>query len=232
MVRLRRGDFGAQITYGHDPVATAVAFTDAGARYLHVVDLEAARTGVPHELPTVRAIAAAVGPGVVVQVGGGIRSVEAAEAVLEAGAHRVVVGTVAVADPAVLTDMLARFGPSVVVGLDVRAGAVAVRGWTEEAGVDLDDVLPTLGGVAAVVVTEIGRDGTLDGPDLALYRRVLPATDRPVIASGGIGGPGDLRAVAELRVGERRLAGVIVGRALYEGRLRLDEALRIAAEAG
>ncbi len=232
MVRLRRGDFGAQITYGHDPVATAVAFAEAGAGHLHVVDLEAARTGVPHELATIRAIGAAVGPQVVVQVGGGIRTVEAAEAVLETGARRVVVGTVAVADPALLTDMLARFGPALVVGLDVRAGAVAVRGWTEEAGVDLDDVLPTLGGVAAVVVTEIGRDGTLDGPDLALYRRVLAVSDLPVIASGGVGGPGDLRTLADLRVGDRRLAGVIVGRALYEGRLHLAEALRIVAGAG
>lgn len=228
MVRLRRGDFDAQITYGHDPVATAVAFVEAGARHLHVVDLEAARTGVPHELATIRAIGAAVGRRVVLQVGGGIRSVEAAAAVLEAGARRVVVGTVAVADPGLLAQMVDRFGAAVVVGLDVRAGAVAVRGWTEEAGVDVDAVLATLGGTSAVVVTEIGRDGTLDGPDLGLYRRVLAATDRPVIASGGVGGPDDLRALADLRVAGRRLAGVIVGRALYEGRLELPEALRIA----
>jgi len=226
---LRRGDFAAQTTYDVDPVAAARSYARAGARHLHVVDLDAARTGQAHQLEVIRAICAGCAGAMTVQVGGGVRSVEAAEALLDAGADRVVVGTAVVTDPGLVAVLAGRFGSRIVVGLDVRGGRLAVRGWTEDSSEDLEPVLRRLPAVGAVVVTEIGRDGTLEGPDVDLYRRALGATALPVIASGGVGGPQDLRTLRDLWVGGRGLAGVIVGRALYEGRLDVADALRILA---
>lgn len=226
---MRQGDFAAQITYDVDPVAAARSYARAGAHRLHIVDLDAARTGEAHQLEVIRAICAGLSGSMTVQVGGGVRSVAAAEAVLDAGADRVVVGTAVVTDPDLVGVLARRFGARVVAGLDVRGGRVAVHGWTEDSGADLGSVLARLPALGAVVITEIGRDGTLEGPDLGLYQAALGATTLPVIASGGVGGPEDLRALRDLRVRGRGLAGVIVGRALYEGRLDVTGALRVLA---
>jgi len=225
-VRLYQGDYGRETVYGDDPVAQARAFAAAGAPWLHVVDLDAARTGDPVNRPVIAAIAAAVD--VPVQTGGGVRDEAAAAALFAAGVSRVVVGTAALADPAFVRRLAARH--PVAVGLDARGREVAAHGWTEGSGRDLLELAAEFddAGVAALVVTEIGRDGTLEGPDLDQLAAVLGACSLDVIASGGVGSADDLRSLGALAVGERRLAGAIVGRALYEGTVSLADALAAA----
>jgi phosphoribosylformimino-5-aminoimidazole carboxamide ribotide isomerase len=229
-VRLHQGDFAQETVYGDDPVAVASAFAEAGAPWIHVVDLDAARTGEPVNRTSVAAIAAAVGErGVVVQSGGGVRSEAAAAALAEAGVARVVVGTAALEDPALVRRIAGR--QPVAVGLDGRSGEVAVRGWLAGTGTSVLDVLARFedAGVEAVVVTEIERDGTLEGPDLAGLAAALSRTRLPVIASGGIGSLSDVRALRDLVADSRRLAGAITGKALYEGRFTVEEALAVLA---
>ncbi|MCC6338968.1 MAG: 1-(5-phosphoribosyl)-5-[(5-phosphoribosylamino)methylideneamino]imidazole-4-carboxamide isomerase [Acidimicrobiia bacterium] len=224
-VRLTQGDFDRETVYDADPVAVARRFERAGATWIHVVDLDAARSGRPAHLDVLRAVRDAVGCRV--QAGGGVRSAEAAATLLEAGVDRVVVGTAAVERPELVDDLAARHPGRVAVGLDARGAEVAVRGWVAGSGAGLVDLARRFDrpGVGALVVTEIGRDGTLAGPDLSQLASVLGATSAPVVASGGVGTLDDLRAVASLELRARRPAGVIVGRALYEGRFTLEEAL-------
>ncbi len=224
-VRLRQGDFDDETVYDDDPVAVARAFAAAGVEWLHIVDLDAARTGEPANLAKIEAIAAAVP--CKVQTGGGVRSVEAADALLAAGAARVVVGTAAVERPELVQELCDAHPGAVAVGLDARGREVAVRGWVEESGVDLVEAAQRFTdiGVAALVVTEIVRDGTMEGPSLDQLHAVLQVTDVPVIASGGVGSIGDLLALADVQVAGRRLAGAIAGRAIYEGRFTVAEAL-------
>jgi phosphoribosylformimino-5-aminoimidazole carboxamide ribotide isomerase len=229
-VRLTQGDFARETVYGDDPVAQARSFADAGAPWVHVVDLDAARTGDPVNRPVVAAVAAALGSsagGTPVQSGGGVRDDAAADALFAAGVARVVVGTAALDSPDWVRRLAARHPGGVAVGLDARGRDVAVRGWVEGSGQDLVDVARRFedAGVAALVVTEIGRDGTLAGPDLDQLASVLEATAVDVVASGGVGTLDDLRALAGLSAGGRRLAGAIVGRALYEGAFTLTDAL-------
>jgi phosphoribosylformimino-5-aminoimidazole carboxamide ribotide isomerase len=229
-VRLYQGDYSRETVYGDDPVVQAEAFAAAGAPWLHVVDLDAARTGEASNRAIVAAVVAAVD--VPVQASGGVRDDAAADALLAAGVRRVVVGTAALADPAWVRRLAARHPGRVAVGLDARDRDVAVHGWTEGSGRDLVDVARGFddAGVAALVVTDIGRDGTLVGPDLGQLGDVLAVTGLDVVASGGVGTLADLRALAALEVSGRRLAGAIVGRALYEGAFALPEA--VAATAG
>jgi phosphoribosylformimino-5-aminoimidazole carboxamide ribotide isomerase len=229
-VRLLQGDYGRETVYGDDPVAQALAFQAAGAPWIHVVDLDAARTGDPVNREVVAAIAAAVE--VPVQTGGGVRDLDAARALFDAGVARVVVGTAALEDPAFVRALAAEH--PVAVGLDARGRDVAVRGWVEGSGADLFDVVAAFAdaGVAALVVTEISRDGTLEGPDLDGLAAVLAATDVPVIASGGVGSLADLTALAGIESGGRRLAGAIAGRAIYEGAFDVAEAVAACRPAG
>lgn len=192
-----------------------------------MVDLDAARTGNAANLRAIEAICASVSCRV--QSGGGVRSITAAGALLGAGVARVVVGTAAVEDPALVDDLCALHPGRVAVGLDARGREVAVRGWVEGSGADLVELAERFArsGISALVVTEIGRDGTMEGPDLAQLGAVLGAVPVPVVASGGVGTLADLRALGELRVGDRALAGAIVGRALYEGRFDVADALAV-----
>ena len=228
-VRLHQGDYAKETVYGDDPVAQAQAFAAAGARWIHVVDLDAALTGVPHDRALIAAIAAAVD--VPVQTGGGVRDDAAADALLGAGVRRVVVGTASLDDPAWVRSLAARYPGRVALGLDARGRELAVRGWVESSGRDLVEVARSFDDaeVAALVVTEIGRDGTLAGPDLDQLSAVLAATRLDVVASGGVGSLDDVRALAGLDVDGRRLSGAIVGRALYEGRLTVADAVEVAA---
>jgi phosphoribosylformimino-5-aminoimidazole carboxamide ribotide isomerase len=230
-VRLYQGDYGQETVYGDDPVAQARAFAAAGAPWIHVVDLDAARTGDPRNRAVVAAIATAVD--VPVQTGGGVRDDSAAGALLDAGVRRVVVGTAALEDPAWVRRLAARHPGRVAVGLDARDREVAVHGWTEGSGRDVVDLAREFddAGVAALVVTEIGRDGTLEGPALDQLGAVLAATTVDVVASGGVGSLDDVRALAALEVNGRRLAGVIVGRALYEGSFAVGDAVEATAGA-
>jgi phosphoribosylformimino-5-aminoimidazole carboxamide ribotide isomerase len=228
-VRLYQGDYERETVYHDDPVDQAVQFAVAGSPWIHVVDLDAARTGNPVNRSVIAAIAAAVD--VPVQTGGGVRDEAAAEALFEAGVARVVLGTAALEQPA-LVHRLAKTWP-IAVGLDERDGEIAVRGWERGSGRTAHDLVKEFedAGVAAFVVTEIGRDGTLEGPDVDGLSAVLAATRVPVIASGGVGTVADLYALAALRAEDRRLEGAIVGRALYEGTVELGEALRAVASA-
>jgi len=222
-VRLYQGDYARETVYNNDPVAQAREFAAAGARWIHVVDLDAARSGTPRNRDVIAAISEA--DDVPIQTGGGVRSDEAADALFDAGVARVVLGTAALEDPDLVRRLASRH--AVAVGLDARGREVAVRGWEEGSGRDLLDVARGFAdaGVEALIVTEIGRDGTLEGPDIEGLGEVLESTELPVIASGGVGTLDDLVALEELRSVGRRLSGVIVGRALYEGAFTLRSAL-------
>ncbi|MDQ1516420.1 MAG: phosphoribosylformimino-5-aminoimidazole carboxamide ribotide isomerase [Actinomycetota bacterium] len=228
-VRLLRGDYAAETVYSDDPVAVARSFEAAGAQWIHVVDLDAARSGEAGNLDLVAAVAKSVTSQV--ETGGGVRSVAAAERLIDAGVARVVVGTAAVERPELVTELAARFPGRVAVGLDARGRQVAVKGWTETTGADLVELAQRFEGegVSALIVTEIGRDGTMEGPDLDQLGAVLEATGVDVIASGGVGTLDDIRALAGLTRGGRALAGIIVGRAIYEGRFTVKEALACLA---
>ena len=225
-VRLYQGDFAAETVYAGDPATVATSFAAAGAPWIHVVDLDAARTGELTNLTQVAAIVAAAG--VPVQYGGGVRSVAAAARLADVGVARVVVGTAALENPALIAEVSAR--QPVALGLDVRGREIAVRGWRSGSGRSPLDVLATEPAVEALVVTQIAADGTLGGPDVELLAEVLASTSLPLIASGGVGDLEDLRRLARLRIGERSPAGAIVGRAIYERTLILEEALSVLAE--
>lgn len=218
VVRLEQGDFARQRVYGDDPVETARRFAEAGARWIHVVDLDAAK-GDGDNRGVVAAITAAVGPEVGVQTGGGVRGLVDAQQLADAGVARVVMGSAAVRDPS-LVDQVARV-IDVAVGLDHRAGEVAVDGWMNRSNLDLDTAIGSYPAAAAFVVTDISRDGTLGGPDVEGLRELAGRTSTPIIASGGVADLADLRMLREVR----GLAGVIVGKALYERRFSVDEAL-------
>ncbi len=224
-VRLYQGDYGRETVYEGDPVTVAKGYAADGAPWIHVVDLDASRTGELVNRPTVAAIAAAVD--VPVQVGGGVRDDAAADALLDAGVRRVVVGTAALDDPAWVRRLAARHPGRVALGLDARGREVAVRGWVEGSGRELVDMAGDFAdaGLAALVVTSIGVDGTLAGPDVDQLAAVLAASPLDLVASGGVGTLAHLRTLAGLDVGGRRLAGAIVGRALYEGAFALPEAV-------
>lgn len=229
-VRLYQGDYDRVTDYGDDPPAQASFFESMGAPWIHVVDLDAARDGTPVNRAVIARIAAAVD--VPLQAGGGVRDERAAEALFELGVARVVMGTAAIEDPAMVERLAGR--RPVAVGLDARGRELAVRGWRQGSGVDLLDMVRRFGdaGVAALVVTEIGRDGTLDGPDSDGLAEVLGATEVPVVASGGVGTLGDLRTLAALDVSGRRLSGAIVGRAIYTGAFGVSDALVACGVAG
>jgi phosphoribosylformimino-5-aminoimidazole carboxamide ribotide isomerase len=225
-VRLREGDFARETVYGDDPLAMARQWEAAGAEWLHVVDLDGARAGFPVQLALVAAICRAVS--IPVQVGGGLRDRAAVERVLAAGAARAIVGTVAVRAPLECGAICRAHPGRIAVGLDARDGRLRTAGWLEESGAGALQVAPRVAamGAAAIVYTDIARDGTEAGPDLDGTRAVARAAGIPVIASGGVGRVDDVRRVAALV--PDGVAGVIVGRALYTGAVRLEDALAVA----
>ncbi len=227
-VRLMQGDYDRETHYGDDPVGQALAFQAGGAAWIHVVDLDAARSGEATNREVIGAICGAVS--VPVQSGGGVRSLDAAIALADVGVSRVVIGTAALEQPALVAAVASR--QAVAVGLDARGNDLAGHGWEVSSGQDLLTAARRFSedGVSAFVVTEISRDGTLEGPALDQLASVLAATTVDVIASGGVGTIADLRALTDLDVDGRRIAGAIMGRALYEGAFTLDAA--VAATAG
>jgi phosphoribosylformimino-5-aminoimidazole carboxamide ribotide isomerase len=221
-VRLTRGEFDQSTVYDTDPVDAARRWVQEGARRLHVVDLDGARSGAPVNLEHVRRIAAAVD--VPVQVGGGLRTMAAVRDVVSAGATRVVIGTAAYTDVDFLDQAVAELDDRIVVSIDARAGKLAGAGWTEQTDIPIEAVIEQLGarGVRRFVYSSIDRDGMLGGPDLDGARRVAEAVRGTYAYSGGIASLKDLRALVELR--QVNLRAVIVGKALYEGRFAVGEA--------
>jgi len=220
VVRLHRGDYTRETVYGADPVAVALSYQGAGAGWIHVVDLDAARSAGDNR-PLVAAVAGAVT--VPVQSGGGVRTAADADALVAAGVARVVVGTAAFRVPGFVKQLCARHPGRVAVDIGVAPdGRVVVQGWQETVDELFERALERFSscGVAAFVVTSVLQDGTLEGPDLGILQVALAATDVPIVASGGVGRLEDLRALAALGV-----AGAIVGRALFEGRFTVEEAV-------
>jgi phosphoribosylformimino-5-aminoimidazole carboxamide ribotide isomerase len=223
-VRLLQGDYERETAYDADPVDAARRWADEGAEFLHVVDLDGAKAGAPQNLDRIEAIAAAVE--CPIQVGGGLRDAESVKAVLEVGAKRVVIGTAALRDPEFLGRVLAEHGERVVVSVDTRAGRVSVSGWTETSDVDAPEAVAELSkrGVRRFLCTAIEVDGTMEGPDIDQLNRVAAVTEGAVLASGGIGELSHLERLAAEAA--PNVDGAIVGRALYERKFTVAEAIR------
>lgn len=229
VVRLRQGDYADETFYGNDPVAVARDFAAAGSPWIHVVDLDAAKSGDPVNRPVVAAIAEAVRGSSHVQTGGGVRSVDDARQLADAGVARVVMGSAAVSNPELVAQ--ASEVVPVAVGLDHRDGEVSVHGWTQGSDLRLDDAYALFPTAAVFVITDIGRDGMLEGPDVAGLTRSAELANSPVIASGGVSSLADIAALAQIP----GLGGVITGKAVYEGRFSVPDALttlRVAQEEG
>jgi phosphoribosylformimino-5-aminoimidazole carboxamide ribotide isomerase len=225
VVQLVQGDFDRGTVHGDDPAAVARSFEEAGAPWIHCVDLDAARTGEPVNRSSIAAVVDAVS--VPVQVGGGVRSLDAATALADLGVARVVIGTAAFEHPDLVAEVAAR--QRVAIGLDIRGREVAIKGWTEGAGIDWTSLLDRLAGAGAeaVVVTQIDKEGLMGGPDTEGLSEMLAATDLAVIASGGVSSLDDLRTLDAIDVGGRRLGGAIVGTAIYEGAVPVADAVEV-----
>ena len=226
VVRLRQGDFGRETAYDLEPAGAAVAFAAAGARWLHVVDLDGARSGTPSHTDVIAAIVAAIGDGTNVEVAGGLRTEVAVAQTLDSGAARAVIGTAALLEPAFVGRLVATHGSGrLAVAIDVRDGQAVGHGWSVDApGMDATEAISRLAdvGVTTFEVTAIERDGLLMGPNMALYERLVRLGRGSIIASGGVATLDDLKSARQIGC-----TGAIVGRALYEGKIDLGEALRL-----
>ncbi len=220
-IRLFQGDYAKATTYADNPMQVALRWQDAGAHWLHVVDLDGAIQGVPVNLPFIEKIRAATS--IHIEVGGGLRSLGHIERVLELGIDRVILGTVAITNPILLRQALERWGSRIVVGLDVRDGLVAIAGWLETSQVQATDLAIQLGaaGVQRFIYTDISRDGAMNGPNFNALAEVCLATTARMIASGGVRSLADLQALSALGI-----EGAIVGKALYTGDIDLATAIQ------
>ncbi|MBU6240521.1 MAG: 1-(5-phosphoribosyl)-5-((5-phosphoribosylamino)methylideneamino)imidazole-4-carboxamide isomerase [Acidobacteria bacterium] len=222
VVRLRQGDYADETVYGDDPLSVAESFVAAGATWVHMVDLDAAKGDAAENRPVIARVASALAGRARLQVGGGVRGVADASALADAGVSRVVMGSAAVREPSLVTDVTTKVGVAVAVGLDHRAGILATEGWTQSSGVGLADALGRYPTAACAVITDISRDGMLSGPDIDGLSSAARNAPMPIIASGGVGTVDDIVALAAIP----NIDGVITGKAIYEGRFTLAEALR------
>ena len=224
-VRLVRGDYNQMTVYSNDPVSVAKNFASCGAKYLHVVDLEGARDGSTPNIETVKSLIRE--SGLLVEIGGGIRSMDTIKKYVDAGAFRVIIGTAAVTDPDFLDAALATYGDKIAVGVDIREGMVAIKGWTETSSLDCFDFCDRLQnkGVSTVICTDISKDGLLGGTNISLYSEMAKRFSLNIIASGGVSTLDDVQTLTNMR-----LYGAILGKALYTGDLDLSAALRISGE--
>ena len=220
-VRLVKGDYAQKTVYSTDPVGVASSFHEAGAEFLHVVELEGARDGHTPNIDTVRRLAET--GGLKVEIGGGIRSEETVKKYLDIGVMRVILGTAALTDSRFLEDMVQKYGEKIAVGVDIKDGRVAIRGWTEVSSLDCFEFCGRLQkiGVKTVICTDISKDGMLSGTNIGLYRRLC--SDYPIdfVASGGVSTLEDIRELCKLDI-----YGAILGKALYTGNIDLREAVR------
>ncbi|MBQ8716841.1 MAG: 1-(5-phosphoribosyl)-5-[Clostridia bacterium] len=222
-VRLYKGDYAQMTVYNENPLSVAKDFAAAGAQYLHVVDLEGARSGETPNLDTVAALAA--NSGLFTEVGGGIRSMEVVERYLGAGVHRVILGTAAVNDEAFLKEALARYGDKIAVGVDIKDGFVAIKGWTEKSSLDALEFCAKMEalGVKTIICTDISKDGAMKGANHELYRTLSQRFGVQIIASGGVSSIEDVKKLAALDI-----YGAIIGKAYYTGAISLAQAIEVA----
>ena len=221
VVRLTRGDYAQMTVYNDDPVAQAKLFQDAGAQWLHTVDLEGAKDGSTPNYSVIEAICKDTN--LKVEIGGGIRSLDTIQKYLDAGVERVILGTKAVTDPAFLKESLDKFGSHIAVGVDIKDGKIAIKGWLETAQDSVEDFFTKLCklGVSTVICTDVSKDGMLAGTNVDLYRQLSQKFSLDLIASGGVSSQEDLTRLKELG-----LYGAILGKALYTGALDLKTALK------
>lgn len=224
-VRLVKGDYAKVTVYSDDPAAVAKEFERAGAKYLHVVDLEGARDGSTANLDTIKKIIDTTS--LFVEVGGGIRSMDTVEKYIEAGADRVIIGTAAVTDPEFLSAAIAKYPDKIAVGVDIKDGMVAIKGWVEKSELGCFEFCEKLSemGVETVICTDISKDGLLSGTNLGLYSELSQKFSMNITASGGVSSLDDVRRLAEMK-----LYGAILGKALYTGAIDLAAAISVAAE--
>ncbi|MBP3684662.1 MAG: 1-(5-phosphoribosyl)-5-[(5-phosphoribosylamino)methylideneamino]imidazole-4-carboxamide isomerase [Oscillospiraceae bacterium] len=222
-VRLYKGDYAQMTVYSENPAEVAKAFAKAGARHIHLVDLEGAKKGVPANLDTIRKIIGAAD--LFVEVGGGIRNMETVEQYLAIGVDRVILGTAAVTDPEFLEAALQKYGEKIAVGVDLKDGVVAIKGWTEKSGLTADAFFSQMErmGVKTIICTDISRDGAMKGTNRALYKGLSEKYAIDLIASGGVSTMEDVKALAEMK-----LHGAIIGKAYYIGAIDLKEAVEAA----
>ena len=222
-VRLYKGDYAQMTVYSENPIEIAYDFAAQGASHLHLVDLEGAKSGVPENLSTIQKIIAETD--LFVEVGGGIRNMETVETYLNAGVNRVILGTAAVTDPAFLEAALTRYGEKIAVGVDLKDGFVAIKGWTETSGLTADEFFSRMEelGVKTVICTDISRDGAMKGTNRELYKELLQKYAIDLIASGGVSSLEDVQALAAMN-----LHGAIIGKAYYIGAIDLKEAIEVA----
>ncbi len=222
-VRLYKGDYNQMTVYDIEPVRTVCKFEEAGATWLHIVDLEGAKTGETTNLPTIRAITN--NTGLSFQVGGGIRSLETVQLYLDAGASRVILGTAAVRDPEFLEAAVKAYGDKIAVGVDIKDGFVAVSGWTETTALTCDEFCRGLEalGVSTIICTDISKDGVMKGTNRELYRHLAETYSLQIVASGGVSTLEDIAALREIG-----LYGAIVGTAYYSGAIDLAQAIQVA----
>ena len=226
-VRLVKGDYARVTVYSDSPVEVAKQFEAAGAKYLHLVDLDGAKDGTTANFDTIKQIVE--NTGLSVDVGGGIRDMGRVEKYVDIGVDRVIIGTAAVTDPEFLREAVKRFGDKIVVGVDIKDGYVAIKGWTEVSELTLSDLCRTLSdiGVSMVICTDISKDGMMSGTNLDLYRSMAAELDLNIIASGGVSSYDDISALARMRI-----FGAIVGKAIYTGAVELTRAIEIAEGVG
>lgn len=224
-VRLKQGDYAQETVYGEDPGAVARQFAEEGAEWIHVVDLDGAKTGQPENFDSIRAIVQA--SGAKVEVGGGVRTLETAQRLLDVGVSRVIFGTRLLATEDRGAKLFAELGEQAVAGIDARDGKVATIGWTEQSTVDAVDFARVLeeNGAKRFIVTDIATDGMLQGPNLPMLEAFAKAVKSPVIASGGVSNLDDLEAIQGLPV--ENIEGIIVGKAIYESRFTVREAVSL-----
>jgi phosphoribosylformimino-5-aminoimidazole carboxamide ribotide isomerase len=227
-VRLAQGDYGRKTEYTEDPVETARSFEEQGAGYIHIVDLDAAKGEGKQNRDTIKRIAGAVG--VPVQVGGGVRGRKDVLRLLDMGVHRMVLGTIVVKSPDAVGELVLEFGERLVAGIDAREGMVKVSGWTQDAGIEAIDLglrVKDLG-FSLIVLTDITRDGMMEGPNLDGVRKMARTTGLPIIVAGGVSRIEDVMALKAIE--EEGVEGVISGRAIYEGTLSVREACRLLSD--
>jgi len=224
-VRLTQGDYARETVYADDPSEVARSFSDAGASWIHVVDLDGAKAGAPVNLATIEKIVSAVSCSV--EVGGGVRDFDSVDALLSIGVARVIVGTKIVKEPSWAASLFAKYGDRVVAGIDARDKMAAVAGWTEGSTVSALELAQRVSsqGCQRIILTDIATDGAFTGPNLDLLREVAGGVSIPVIASGGVSCLADVEALSSMR--DPSVEGVIIGKAIYEGRVSLADALGV-----
>ena len=222
-VRLYKGDYAQMTVYSDDPVSVARDFQAAGSKHIHLVDLEGAKSGIPENLETIRSIIRETD--LFVEVGGGIRNMETVETYLDAGVDRVILGTAAVTDPAFLEAALTKYGERIAVGVDLKNGFVAIKGWTETSALTADGFFAKMQalGVRTVICTDISRDGAMKGTNRELYKELSEKYSIDLIASGGVSSLEDVQALATMG-----LHGAIIGKAYYIGAIDLKTAIEVA----